>query len=96
MNPINVKIDPLVQTIDESGEQSFTIDLPAEIQALAGTTVSTMDKLGHTLDGSGNISLISYKFDVDPVVKELKYVGIGYNNGVDLKLNIQLPAAVKH
>jgi hypothetical protein len=95
VNPINVKIDPLVQTIDESGEQSFTIDLPAEIQALAGTTVSTMDKLGHTLDGSGNISLISYKFDVDPVVKELKYVGIGYDNGVDLKLNIQLPAAVK-
>ena len=95
VNPINVKIDPLVQTIDESGEQSFTIDLPSEIQALAGTTVSTMDKLGHTLDGSGNISLISYKFDVDPVVKELKYVGIGYDNGVDLKLNIQLPAAVK-
>ena len=95
VNPINVKIDPLVQRIDESGEQSFTIDLPAEIQALAGTTVSTMDKLGHTLDGSGNISLISYKFDVDPVVKELKYVGIGYDNGVDLKLNIQLPAAVK-
>lgn len=95
VNPINVKIDPLVQTIDESGEQSFTIDLPAEIQALAGTTVSTMDKLGHTLDGSGNISLISYKFDVDPVVKELKYVGIGYDNGVELKLNIQLPAAIK-
>lgn len=95
VNPINVKIDPLVQTIDESGEQSFTIDLPAEIQALAGTLVNVKNILGHSLEGSGNISLISYKFDVDPVVKELKYVGIGYENGVELKLNIQLPAAVK-
>ena len=95
VSPITVSVDPLVQTIDESGEQSFTIDLPAEIQALAGTLVNVKNILGHSLEGSGNISLISYKFDVDPVVKELKYVGIGYDNGVDLKLNIQLPAAVK-
>ena len=95
VSPITVSVDPLVQTIDESGEQSFTIDLPAEIQALAGTLVNVKDKLGHSLEGSGNISLISYKFDVDPVVKELKYVGIGYENGVDLKLNIQLPSSVK-
>ena len=95
VSPITVSVDPLVQTIDESGEQSFTIDLPAEIQALAGTLVNVKNTLGHSLEGSGNISLISYKFDVDPVVKELKYVGIGYENGVDLKLNIQLPSSVK-
>jgi hypothetical protein len=95
IDPITVTVDPLVQTINESGEQSFSIDMPAELQALAGTTVSVKDILGHTLDGNGNISLISYRFDVDPVVKELKYVGVGYDKGVNLKLNMTLPTAVK-
>ena len=95
VSPISVTVDPLVQTINESGEQSFSIDMPAELQALAGTTVSVKDILGHTLDGNGNISLISYRFDVDPVVKELKYVGVGYDKGVNLKLNVTLPNIVK-
>ncbi len=95
VSPISVTVDPLVQTINESGEQSFSIDMPAELQALAGTTVSVKDILGHTLDCNGNISLISYRFDVDPVVKELKYVGVGYDKGVNLKLNVTLPTAVK-
>ena len=95
VSPISVTVDPLVQTINESGEQSFSIDMPAELQAWAGTTVSVKDILGHTLDGNGNISLISYRFDVDPVVKELKYVGIGYDKGVNLKLNVTLPTVVK-
>ena len=82
VSPISVTVDPLVQTINESGEQSFSIDMPAELQAWAGTTVSVKDILGHTLDGNGNISLISYRFDVDPVVKELKYVGVGYDKGI--------------
>ena len=95
VSPISVTVDPLVQTINESGEQSFSIDMPAELQAWAGTTVSVKDILGHTLDGNGNISLISYRFDVDPVVKELKYVGVGYDKGVNLKLNVTLPNIVK-
>ena len=37
VSPISVTVDPLVQTINESGEQSFSIDMPAELQALAGT-----------------------------------------------------------
>lgn len=95
VSPISVTVDPLVQTINESGEQSFSIDIPAELQVLAGTTVSVKDILDHTLDGNGNISLISYRFDVDPVVKELKYVGVGYDKGVNLKLNVTLPNIVK-
>ena len=95
VSPITVTVDPLVQTINESGEQSLSVDLPAEIQALAGMTVDVKGILGHTLDGKGNVSLISYRFDVDPVVKELKYVGIGYDKGVNLKLDVTLPALVK-
>ena len=95
VSPISVKIDPLVQTIDESGEQRFGIDLPTEVQALAGQSINVKTVLGHTLDAGGSVSLISYKFEVDPVVKQLKYIGLGRNNaGANLKVDLTLPTVV--
>lgn len=94
ISPIKVTVDPLVQRINESGEQLFTVDLPAIIQEQAGMTIPVETYLGHTLDATGNISLISYKFDVDRVVKDLNYVGLGYDKGVNLKLDVVLPTVI--
>ena len=100
VNPITVKIDPLVQKINESGEQSFSIELPDVIKGLIGLPIPPIDLtkpefLGTTLDAEGDVSLISYKFDVDKVVKDLKHVGLGYDKGVNLKLDVTLPEVIR-
>ena len=97
VNPITVKIDPLVQKINESGEQSFSIDIPDEVKQFAGVEIDLTNPLllGKTLDAEGDVSLISYKFDVDKVVKDLTHVGLGYDKGVNLRLNVTLPNVIK-
>lgn len=97
VSPINVKVDPLVQTIDASGEQSFSIDIPDIVKPFAGVEIDLTrpEFLGKTLDAEGDVSLISYKFDVDKVVKDLKHVGLGYDKGVNLRLNVTLPSVIK-
>ena len=100
VNPITVKIDPLVQKINESGEQSFSIELPDQLKGLIGLPIPPIDLtkpefLGTTLDAEGDVSLISYKFDVDKVVKDLKHVGLGYDKGVNLKLDVTLPEVIR-
>lgn len=95
VNPITVKIDPLVQKINESGEQSFSIELPDEVKPFAGIVINLTELLGKTLDAEGDVSLISYKFDVDKVVKDLKHVGLGYDKGVNLRLDVTLPNVIK-
>lgn len=95
VTPISVTIEPLVQTINESGEQSFAINIPDAIKPFAGTVIDLKQHLGKTLDADGDVSLISYRFDVDPVVKELNHVGVGGSNGVNLRLELTLPLVVK-
>lgn len=97
VSPITVKIDPLVQKINESGEQSFSIDIPDEVKQFAGVEIDLTNPLllGKTLDAEGDVSLISYKFDVDKVVKDLTHVGLGYDQGVNLRLNVTLPNVIK-
>ena len=100
VSPIKVKIDPLVQKINESGEQSFSIELPDQLKGLIGLPIPPIDLtkpefLGTTLDAEGDVSLISYKFDVDKVVKDLKHVGLGYGKGVNLKLDVTLPEVIR-
>lgn len=95
VSPIKVKIDPLVQKINESGEQSFSIELPDEVKPFAGIVINLTELLGTTLDAEGDVSLISYKFDVDKVVKDLKHVGLGYDKGVNLRLDVTLPNVIK-
>ena len=97
VSPITVKVDPLVQTIDASGEQSFSIDIPDVVKPFVGQEfdLTKPELLGKTLDAEGDVSLISYKFDVDKVVKDLKHVGLGYDKGVNLRLNVTLPNVIK-
>ena len=93
VSPITVTIDPLVQDIKDVEEASVSITLPEEIKLIpAGTT---LDVSALPVETEGAVSLISYQFSVDKVVKELKKVGIGGTTGTKLAVDLTLPAVAK-
>ena len=98
INPINVEVDPINLQDDLSQSYAYSMNLPGEVMAFpVGTLVdcSTLPaevkaQLTHTDD----VYKMEYDFSVPAEVETLDYVAIGGDNGVNLKLTLNMPSSI--
>lgn len=93
VNPVSVTVDPITLHNDQSRGLSFDISLPQDLLPLVGQVIQPAD-YGMSLEEEGQVSLLDYEFQAPDAVKSLQSVGLG-DGGVDLSLNLLLPACVR-
>lgn len=100
--PVDVNVDRIVISSDNSQGLSFDINLPSIPAELQGQKIvlpytpsipgaSTID----IPEVNGKISLLEYEFNADPAIKDLEYVEVGTDGrGINLTVDLNIPSAI--
>ena len=97
IDPVNIKVDPINLSADNSQNYAFSFNLPDEVMNLPITNIdcSTLSQeLKDMLTISKDIRKMEYEFAVPDEVKSLSYVAVGGDNGISLKLNFTVPSLI--
>lgn len=97
IDPVNIKVDPINLSADNSQNYAFSFNLPDEVMNLPITNIdcSTLSQeLKDMLTISKDVRKMEYEFAVPDEVKSLSYVAVGGDNGISLKLNFTVPSLI--
>ena len=97
IDPVNIKVDPINLSADNSQNYAFSFNLPDEVMNLPITNIdcSTLSQeLKDMLIISKDVRKMEYEFAVPDEVKSLSYVAVGGDNGISLKLNFTVPSLI--
>lgn len=98
VSPVNVSIDPITLDADKSQSYAFSFNLPTEVMSLPeGTTVDCSilpADVQALLTPKADVYKMGYEFSVPSEVTALDYVEIGGDNGVSLRLTLNMPTLV--